>query len=174
MRGSALIGHTVRWGCDNWAAGKIVALGSMKPKCDEVAKRIQMLVKKHEIKLEPYWLSRESEQIVFCDALSKDFDTADYAIDMDSFRRLDKYFGGFTVDLFASSFSYRMKPFVSKIACSEAAEVDAFSVDWGKEFRFIHPPVGLVVRALRYAEECKAAGVLIVPDWSGSIFKAVL
>ena len=56
-----------------------------------------------------------------------------------------------------------------------AAGVDAFSEDWGELGRvFIHPPVGLVVRVLRYAEQCRAKGLLVVPNWHSSIFMAKL
>ena len=37
---------TVRWGCDNWAAGKIIKLGSMKEDCHAVAVRIEELCRK--------------------------------------------------------------------------------------------------------------------------------
>ena len=39
--GRNLRGKTVRWGCDNWCAGKIVKWGSMKVDCHEVAVRIE-------------------------------------------------------------------------------------------------------------------------------------
>ena len=45
LRREALRGHLVRWGCGNWAAAKIIKLGSMKPDCHEVALRIDKIVK---------------------------------------------------------------------------------------------------------------------------------
>ena len=48
-------------------------------------------------------------------------------------------------------------------------------MDWGApEVGLFHPPVGLVVRVLRYAEACGARDLLVVPDWPGSVFGAVL
>ena len=44
----------VRWGCDNWAAGKIVKLGSMKEDCHAVAIRIEELCRKLNIKLDTF------------------------------------------------------------------------------------------------------------------------
>ena len=41
--GRRLQGKVVRWGCDNWAAGKIVKLGLMKKDCHAVALRIEEL-----------------------------------------------------------------------------------------------------------------------------------
>ena len=76
-RGESLRGHLVRWGCDNWAATKIIIMGSMKKDCHSVAKRISQICQKLEIKLEPFWLRRNSIQITFCDSFSKDFDSSD-------------------------------------------------------------------------------------------------
>ena len=175
VHGQHLQGQRVRWGCDNWAACQIVKIGSMKENCHEVARRIVELIRRWDIEFETYWLSRETLQIRHCDALSKDFDTADYRLSDADFRGLEDAFGPFDVDLFASSFSFLFKPFFARRACSMAAGVDAFSEDWGELGRvFIHPPVGLVVRVLRYAEQCRAKGLLVVPNWHSSIFMAKL
>ena len=76
---------TVRWGCDNWAAGKIVKLGSMKEDCHAVAIRIEELCRKWNIKWETFWVSRDMEQIEYCDKMSKDVDTSDYWISNEDF-----------------------------------------------------------------------------------------
>ena len=175
LRGSEFRGHLVRWGCDNWAAANIIRLGSMKPDCHEVAKRISQLAKQFEVQLEAFWLRRNSVQIQICDEISKDFDTSDYKLSSVDFDQLRADFGPFSVDFFASSFSRQFSPFYARLACSEAEGADAFSVSWSKpQFGFFHPPVGLVVKVLRYAEMCRASGLLVVPDWQGSVFMVVL
>ena len=174
VQGERLRGHSVGWGCDNWCATKIVHLGSMKPNCHEVAIRIQEIARHHEIELEVFWLRRDSVQITLCDKLSKDFDTSDYAIEMECFDWLEGKYGTFQVDYFASSANYRMKPFFSRFACSEATGVDAFTVRWNTGVGYFHPPVGLIVRVLRYAEECKSRGLLLVPDWPSSTWRPVV
>ena len=45
---------------------------------------------------------------------------------------------------------------------------------WQKGVRYFHPPVGLVWKVIRKAEREKVEGVLIVPDWPGSVLLAVL
>ena len=175
VHGKELQGAVVRWGCDNWAAGVIVKVGSMKPACHEVALRIAELVKLWEIELEAFWLSRDEPQIQEVDSLSKEFDTGDYKLSRADFEILEQDFGPFEVDMFASSFSFQFHPFVARVACSQAAAVDAFTIDWGRAgFMFLHPPVGLIVRVLRYAEACKATGLLVVPFWPGAIFMTEL
>ena len=175
VRGRDLRGSLVRWGCDNWATGVILRVGSMKPHCHEVALRIAELTRRWEIELDPFWISREEPQIREVDKLSKEVDTSDYKLSREDFRGLEEAFGPFSCDMFASSFSYQLKPFVARVACSQAACVDAFSLDWrGIGYMFLHPPVGLVVRVLRYAEQCGAAGLLVVPFWPGAIFMTKL
>ena len=145
VRGRELQGSFVRWGCDNWAAGVIVRIGSMKSECHEVALRIAELARQWEIELETFWLSRNEPQIQEVDGLSKDFDAGDYKLGQADFRLLEQDFGPFSVDMFASSFSYQFQPFVSRVACSQAAAVDAFTLDWGKAgFMFLHPLWGLL------------------------------
>ena len=175
VRGRELRGSVVRWGCDNWAAGIIIKVGSMKLSCHEVALRIAELVKKWEIELEAFWLSRSEPQIMEVDSMSKEFDSSDYKLSRADFQMLEQDFGPFEVDMFASSFSFQFHPFVARVACSQAAAVDAFTVEWGKAgFMFLHPPVGLIVRVLRYAEACNATGLLVVPFWPGAIFMTEL
>ena len=170
-KGAGLRGCMVRWGCDNFAAGQIVRLGSMKPECHEVAVRIWALVKEFELVLEMFWVSRDSVQIQFCDSLSKDFDTSDYRLSKGDFSCLEAKFGPFSVDFFASPFTFQFKPFFARLDCAQAIGADAFSADWGTWGNaFFHPPVGLLVRVLRYAERCRAKGLLVVPDWQGSAF----
>ena len=85
----------LRWGCDNWAAATIMRLGSMKPDCHEVAKRISQLAKSLDVLLEPFWLRRNSVQIKVCDDISKDFETSDYKLSSVDFCQLEKDFGPF-------------------------------------------------------------------------------
>ena len=57
---------------------------------------------------------------------------------------------------------------------NESMGLDAFGVTWRSGTGYFHPPVGLIWRVVRKAEREKAEGVLIVPDWPGSSFLAVL
>ena len=76
--GNSLRGKTVRWGCNNWPAGKIVKWGSMKRDCHQVVMDIEKLCRRFEIKLETFWISRELREIEFCYAWSKEEDESDY------------------------------------------------------------------------------------------------
>ena len=105
-QGERLRGLTVRWGCDNWAAGKIVKWGSMKPDCHEIAVKIEEVCRKYRIRLETFWLSRDSQEIVMCDQWSKEVDTSDYWIERKEFCRIEERYGPFSADYFASNRSW--------------------------------------------------------------------
>ena len=52
--------------------------------------------------------------------------------------------------------------------------VDAFSVSWERGNGYFHPPIGLAWKVVRKAQREKARGVLLVPDWPGSSYFAVI
>jgi hypothetical protein len=162
-------GSSIRWHCDNWSACKIVEFGSMKRDCHVIAKRINDLIHRLNVSFNIVWLSRESEEIRFADRVSKDFDFGDYRLSDGDFKRLVYDFGGFSADYFASDYSYRMRPFFSRYISERSAGSDAFVQDWSVGFGYFHPPVGLLPRVLDKAREDGAQGVLVVPDWVGSM-----
>ena len=94
-QGERLRGMTVRWGCDNWAAGKICKWGLMKPDCHEIAVKIEETCRVYQIRFETFWLSRDSKEIDLCDKWSKEVDTADYWIPMKDFSRIEERYGPF-------------------------------------------------------------------------------
>ena len=77
---------------------------------------IEKLSRRFEIKLETFWISRESREIQFCDAWSKEVDESDYWMSKSCFEDLRRKFGPFCADYFASDRSYWMKPFYVRFA----------------------------------------------------------
>ena len=47
-------------------------------------------------------------------------------------------------------------------------------MSWKSGFGYFHPPVGLIWKVVRKAEREKARGILIAPDWPGSVLTAVV
>ena len=115
------------------------------------------------------WQTRESEEIRFADKVSKDFDFGDYRISEGDFDELVARYRSFSADYFTSDYSYRMQPFFSRYLLEKSAGSDAFGQDWSHGFGYFHPPVGLVPRVLEKARENQAQGILLVPDWQGSM-----
>ena len=66
--------------------------------------------------------------------------------------------------------SWGMKPFFTRFGYGESEGVDAFAVCWDEGFGYFHPPVGLIWKVVRQAERMGARGVLVTPDWPGSMY----
>ena len=63
-----------------------------------------------------------------------------------------------------------MKWFFAKIGYRESEGVDAFVVGWDRGLGHFHPPVGLLGKVVRQVERMGARGVLVTPDWPGSVY----
>ena len=140
----------------------------MKPRLQELAMDIWDMCKHFIINLEMEWQPRETEIVRFADRVSKDMDFSDFYISDEDFSVLQKKYGPFSCDYFASSFTFRMKPFASRYLCEGSVGMDAFSLSWREGRGFFHPPVHKIVDVIRYAREQKAEGILVVPYWAVS------
>jgi hypothetical protein len=165
----------VRWTCDNWGTSIINRVGSMVPALQRLAVEIWELCQENDIKIEWDWQPRTKEEVRYADGLSKDFDMGDYCIAEEDFIEVERRFGPFCCDFFASDFTFRMKPFMSKFRCEGSAGVDAFSAEWNRgRPGYFHPPVDMIVDTVRCARKQKARGVLVTPYWPESSFWAYL
>ena len=170
-----MCGKSVRWVGDSQSPLTILMVGSMKPWCHDVTFRIWHLTHSFDIKLSCAWQPRYSPEIKICDDISKSFDSSEYKSSAADFEFLQKRFGPFCLDLFASPFSHLFKPFCSIYLCKDTVAVDAFTVDWGHLTNgFFHPPVGVVTRVLKQAQSTEAKGVLIVPVWESADYWPVI
>ena len=52
--------------------------------------------------------------------------------------------------------------------------MDAFTVNWAGSVNWLVPPIHLVARTLRHAEECKAVGTRLVSAWKSAHFWPLL
>ena len=85
-------------------------------------------------------------------------------------RRQKCEWGTKIADYFASNRSWRIKPFYAKFGSGESKGIDACAMDWSVGFGNFHPPMGLI----RKAEKSGASGLLVAPDWLGSLFCMLL
>ena len=168
-----LEGWSVRRICDNWATIVIHRVKSMRTRLQELALEMAKLCRKHGIFIEWKWKSRRSEEVRVADFLSKDFDFSDFHMSNEDFQRLEEEFGPSSCDYFASSFTYRIRLFMSRYSCEGTAGVDAFLVVWQGN-GFFHPPVSRIVETVRYAKVQGARGFLVTPYWPDSAFWSFL
>ena len=82
-----------------------------------------------------------------------------------NFEIINKKFGPFTIDLFASRLNKKCNRFCSRFPHPDATVVDAFTMSWKGEKFYAFPPFALILRILRKIIINKAEGVLVVPLW---------
>jgi glycosyltransferase involved in cell wall biosynthesis len=139
-----------------------------------LAKRIAVLVDKFDIKLEMVWRRRNTEEIILCDRLSKDFDLSEYRITMESFRELEEEFGPWDIDWFASDWSGTLGMAIME-AASCGLSVVSTAVGGIPEvlpeqfIYFVQPSVGSIQAGLERAVEDVITGNRPDP-WEGNIF----
>ena len=82
------------------------------------------------------------------------------------FLELERRFGKFDFDAFASDENFRVPFFSSLLFSEKAAFRDAFSRNWrGLGFVYAHPPPHLAGEVAKKAALDLAEGVLVIPHW---------
>jgi len=81
------------------------------------------------------------------------------------FTIINRRFGQFDIDLFASSINNKCSRFVSWLPDPLAEAVDAFSLHWGDFYFYAFPPFILILKVLRKIISDEAEGVVVVPWW---------
>ncbi len=163
-------GATVYWVTDSTNLVAFLTKGSPKEPIQEEAIAVYRLAQRHNLHIIPIHTSREDPRIRIADAGSKEVDRDDWGIDVFSFNKLQKRYGPFSVDLFASTGNNRVERFYSPFAMPEAEGVDAFAHSWEGETAFICPPVHLIIPAWRKLVNTPMKAVVVVPNWPASLF----
>ena len=76
----------------------------------------------------------------------------------------------FSCDVFASSSTYKVSKFYSKVPSIGSSGINAFGQDWTQDMNFICPPVKLIPAVLHHMTVQQCQGVLVVPEWRTAIF----
>ena len=66
------------WRNVNWASFLIVHYGTIRAELHDIACDIFKICKDNQIELKVEWMSREEEQIKFCDKMNKDWHGSEY------------------------------------------------------------------------------------------------
>jgi hypothetical protein len=115
-----------------------------------LALQVLELALKLNLDLNPIWVSRVDPRLQKADAMTKHVNSDDWSVHPEAFGTLQRWFGKFLVDLFASP--------------------DAFTMSWEGENAYCAPPIALILRAIRKTEVSKMTGVLLIPLWRGARF----
>lgn len=162
----------VRWFSDNQNVVRILQVGSRKLNLQQEVVKVLNLSLQYQINLEPCWIPRESNQ--YADYLSRIMDNDDWQLNPIVFRLLDHVYGPHTIDRFASYHNTQLCRFNSRFWNPGSEAVDAFTVNWAGENNWLCPPIVLIPRVLRHAQQCKAQGTLVVPQWESAPFWPLL
>lgn len=169
---NSVAGQRVKWFTDNQSVVAIVEKGSMKVDLQLIAMDIYDLCWRHSIVLEIVWTPRSENERA--DYLSKISDPDDWGVSMAIFGQLERLWGPYEADWFASHYNAKHKMFFSKFWNPGSSGMDAFTFDWGGKNGWFVPPVYLITRVILYMEACKAYGTLIVPVWKTGRFWPIL
>ena len=162
----------IRWFSDNQNVVRILLVGSRNPMLQKEALAIFNTSVVHQVRIEPEWIPRESNQQA--DYISRIIDHDDWSVHPSIFHKFDRMWGPHTVDRFASFFNTQLPRFNSRFWNPGSEAVDAFTCAWQGENNWWCLPVYLVPRVLRHAQSTKAKGTLLVPRWSSAVFWPML
>jgi len=87
------------------------------------------------------------------------------------FQWLDYLWGPHTID---SARNIQISRFNSRYWSPGTEAVDAFTFDWAEDNNWWVPPVHLICRVIRHAQNTRSPGTLIVPKWLSSPFWPLL
>jgi len=104
---------------------------------------------------------------VLADRLSRETtDSSDWKLDPVVFAELNKRFGPFTVDLFASRTNRQLQAYFSWKLDPDAQAIDAYLQPWGEHLGYAFPPFCMISRCLAKVRKDVAEMVIIMPTWN--------
>jgi len=163
-----LMNERIRWFSDNQNVVRIVQYGSRQAALQSEALSIFTTCLRNNIRIEPEWIPRRENELA--DYYSRIIDYDDYKLNPAVFQWLDALYGPHTVDRFANHVNTQMGRFNSRFWVPDTDAVDAFTCDWAEDNSWWFPPVYLIPRAIRHAQNCGAKGTLVAPQWISSPF----
>ena len=159
---------TVKWFTDNQNVAHILQVGSKTPLLQKEALCVFSLCVAHNVSIEPEWIPRSENQVA--DFISHIQDWDDWQLNPRVFYSLQVRWGPCTIDRFASYYNTQLPRFNSRYYNPGTEAVDAFTCDWSSEINWWCPPVCLIPRVLRHAQNCCCRGILVVPHWPSAPF----
>jgi hypothetical protein len=92
-------------------------------------------------------------------------DRTDWMLNKSIFRRIQRLFGPFTVDLFATRLNALLPRYVSRHPDPGAIAADAFTMDLRNENGYANPPFNLIGRLLAMVKRQRATLTIVLPAW---------
>ena len=138
--------------------------GIKSAECNDMAQNIWLWCMEREI-----WLSAchiPGSTNMEADTESRQFNSStEWSLNLEVFADLDKMWGPFELDLFASRLNFKVSSYVSWKPDPGAKYVNAFFVSWKEYYFYAFPPFSVIAACLQKIEQDQATGVLLVPVW---------
>jgi hypothetical protein len=155
----SLIGVSLKVYTDNKNVETILRVGSKKTYLHDKCMDIHETCVENDISISSQWIPRESN--TEADSLSRMNDCDDWGIQTWVFMLLDKEWGPYTFDRFATNYNRTCDSFNSKFWCSGTSGIDTFRFSWSQniDFRnlgntsFLHIIFNLVTQTDTYKTE---------------------
>ena len=167
-----LKGKCIKWCSDSQGAVSILRHGSKNMKLHSIARQIAAFCQDNSVTIAPQWIPRG--QNTQADEYSRWADKDDWSLAHEHFAALDARWGPHTVDRFSNDRNAKCSRFDTKLPCSTAESIDAFSQAWGADNNWLCPPVRLIPPAIAHARKQRASGTIIVPYWPSSYFWPII
>ena len=141
------------------------AMGGIKSAdCNDLAKQIWQWCREREI-----WLSAchiPGSTNVDADTESRNTNSStEWSLHSDVFADINKMWGPFHVDLFASRLNFKVSTYASWKPDPGAKYVNAFYMSWNEHYFYAFPPFSVIAACLQKIDQDQATGVLVVPIW---------
>lgn len=158
-------GLHVQFQLDNTTAVAYVnKMGGKKPLCNSVARDMWLWAKDRSIWLSASHLPGSCNVEADQESRKKNQDS-EWMLNKMIFKQIEKMYGPFDIDLFASRINYQFKPYIAWRPDPEAYAIDAFTVRWNFNLCYMFPPFSVIGRVLHKVEEDQVEAVLVAPAW---------
>lgn len=128
------------------------------------AKELWQWCERRELKVFASYIASKENCEADAESRKKPTDT-EWALAGWAFREIEKEFGKFDIDLFASYSNRKCEKFISWHRDPLSYAIDAFTIDWSDLDFYAFPPFSLISRVLKKILDEGSEGVLVVPYW---------
>ena len=141
------------------------AMGGIKSaNCNDLAQQIWQWCREREIWLTACHIPGSTN--VDADAESRNTNSStEWSLHLDVFADINKMWGPFHVDLFASRLNFKVSTYASWKPDPGAKYVNAFYMSWKEHYFYAFPPFSVIAACLQKIDLDQATGVLVVPIW---------
>ena len=159
---------TVKFCTDNKNVKYILTTGSNVEILHKLSLEIHDICDKQNISFIVEWIPREEN--TKADYLSRCLDSDDWTISDEIFNLLNRKWGPYTIDRFASNYNNKCIRFNSRWWVPGTEAVDSFKQEWSREINWIVPPPKCIIQCIKKLENEKSKATLIIPKWESATF----